>query len=174
MTIPLFKSIKINIMLCFAFQYSNSLPSHLGNDDLCLSLQEYQLLFPHIGPLKQQFYCKHGMNVWVNMCVCVCVCENMLAWKYVLFVSSSTFKTTLMQKIPLCILTIWTIRNYWFYFQKTRFFNNINSLLKRILLMLTSTGKSFVYVLFKMCKERGRGKKCHMLLVEILTQVFFP
>lgn len=75
MTIPLLKSIKINIMLCFAFQYSNSLPSHLGNDDLCLSLQEYQLLFPHIGPLKQQFYCKHGMNVWVNMCVCVCVWE---------------------------------------------------------------------------------------------------
>lgn len=103
------------------------------------------------------------------VCLCVCVCENMLAWKYVLFVSSSTFKTTLMQKIPLCILTIWTTRNYWFYFQRTRFFNNTNSLSKRILLMLTSIeeilyGKKLcVCSLQNVQRERKRKKMPYVI-----------
>ena len=110
----------------------------------------------------------------VSEYVCLCVC----VWEYAcLKICIICFQLHIQNHFnaeDTIMYFDYMTRNYWFYFQKTRFFNKINSLLKRILLMLTSTGKSFVYVLFKMCKERGRGKKCHMLLVEILTQVFFP
>lgn len=129
-----------------------------------------------LGHLNNNFTAK---MVWMceGICMSVCVCETMLAWKYVLFVSSSTFKTTLMQKIPLCILTIWTTRNYWFYFQKTRFFKNINSLLKRILLMLTSIkgilyGKKLCVCSLQNVQRERKRKKMPCVIVGNINSSF--
>ena len=130
-----------------------------------------------LGHLNNNFTAK---MVWMCewLCVSVCVFESMPAWKYVLFVSSSTFKTTLTQKIPLCILTIWTTRNYWFYFQKTRFFSNLNSLSWRILLMLTSI-KEILYRK-KLCvcslqnvQRERQGKKMPCVIVGKINSFSF-